>query len=212
MADRSRKWVRMLAGVAACAVPCLALAAEGAPSAAHALAEFMTGARAILQDGTSRLESMLQSRFQAISSDRPDWFREQSPSGLDDDAQSTVDSLQLVVQQDRRDGTDLLTLRYPIASIGDLRAYAGAGLNQTEYYASETGGFEPDVISRRLRHRSMGGAAELGAALRLSEQLMVNADLRWVDLDSDASLLRANDGLVGAATVSVGISLGWRFR
>jgi len=58
MADGSRKWVRMLAGVAACAVPCLAIAAEGTPSAAHALAEFMTGARAILQDGTSRLESM----------------------------------------------------------------------------------------------------------------------------------------------------------
>jgi hypothetical protein len=212
MADRSRKWVRMLAGAAAWAVPCLAVAGDSAPTAAHALAEFMTGARAILQDGTSRLESMLQSRFQAIPSDKPDWLREQSLSGLDDDAQSTVDSLQLVVQQDRRDGTDLLTLRYPIAAIGDLRAYAGAGLNQTEYYASDSGSLEPDVISRRMRHRSMGGAAELGAELRLSEQVHVNADVRWVELASDASLLRASDGLVSADPVSVGISLGWRFR
>jgi outer membrane protein W len=58
----------------------------------------------------------------------------------------------------------------------------------------------------------MGGAAELGAELRLSEQVHVNADVRWVELASDASLLRASDGLVSADPVSVGISLGWRFR
>ncbi len=58
----------------------------------------------------------------------------------------------------------------------------------------------------------MGGAVEFGAELRLSEQLRFNADVRWVDLASDASMLRAADGLVGADPVSIGVSLGWRFR
>jgi hypothetical protein len=197
----------------ACIAPCVAVAAgdDGQPRP-HGFSEFVSGARALLQDGTSRLEALLQGRFQALSSDTPDWFREQKGDGFDVEARSAVDSLQLVVQQDRRDGTDLLTLRYPIVSLGDLHTYAGAGINQAEYYFSDRADAGPDLISRQNRHRSMGGAAELGAELRLSERVLVNADLRWVDLDSQAGLLRANDGLVGADPFSVGISLGWRFR
>ena len=200
-----------LAGIIACVVPCFA-AADDAGGHGHGLSGFVTGARTLLQDGTSRLEALLQGRFQAVSRDTPDWFREQTRSGFDTDASTAVDSLQLVVQQDRRDGTELLTLRYPIVSLGGLHTYAGAGINHAEYYVTEEGDAGPDLISRRNRHRSMGGAAELGAELRLTGQLMVNADVRWVDLDPTASLLRANDGLVGADPVSVGVSLGWRFR
>lgn len=58
----------------------------------------------------------------------------------------------------------------------------------------------------------MGAAAEVGAEFRVSRQLMVNAELRWVDLDTDAVLLRSEDGLVGADPLSVGVSVGWRFR
>ena len=36
--------------------------------------------------------------------------------------------------------------------------------------------------------------------------------LRWADLNEDAVLLRANGGYVGADQVSVGLSVGWRFR
>ena len=58
----------------------------------------------------------------------------------------------------------------------------------------------------------MQAAAELGAELRLSERLLLQADLRWVDLDGQAALLRSGDGLVGADAVSLGISVGWHFR
>ena len=91
------------------------------------------------------------------------------------------DSAQLVLQQDRRDGADLLTLRYPLAERGPLRTYAGAGLNQAVYF--EDGG-EPAIMSRRNRDRSLGAAAELGAELRLSERLLLQADLRWADSTS----------------------------
>lgn len=202
----------MLAGCVACALPGVTLADDEAPPRSHAFQDFVSGARALLQDGTTHLEAMLQSRFRSITHDVPDWFREQTRDGFDVDATAEDDSLQLVVQQDRRDGADLLTLRYPLLTVGSLRTYAGAGLNQTEYYAASPGDDFPDVISRRNRHRSMGGAAEVGAEFRLTEQLLVNADLRWIDLNADASLLRANDGLVVADPVSVGVSLGWRFR
>jgi len=58
----------------------------------------------------------------------------------------------------------------------------------------------------------VGAAAEVGAEFRVSQQLRVNAELRWADLDTDAVLLRSEDGLVGADPLSVGVSVGWRFR
>jgi len=212
MADRRTGRVLALAGVVACAAPCIAHAGDAAPPRPRGFSDFMSDARALLQDRTSRLEALLQDRFKALSRDTPDWLLEQKPGGFADIDLPAADSLQLVVQQDRHDGIDLLTLRYPIATVGGLRTYAGAGLNQAEYYAADTGDAAPDLVARGNRHRSTGGAAELGAELRLSSQLLLNADVRWVDLDPSASLLRANNGLVGADPVTVGVSLGWRFR
>jgi hypothetical protein len=211
MADRIRNGVLALAGLAALAMPGPSNARD-ADLPATAFDSFLSNARLLLQDSTVRLESLLQQRFYKISPDKPDWFREQTRLDFDGGDISADEALQLVVQQDRRDGTDLLTLRYPIVERGGFNTYVGAGLNQAEYFAGTEGDGVPAVISRRARHRSMGGAAELGAELRLSEQVHVNADVRWVELASDASLLRASDGLVSADPVSVGISLGWRFR
>lgn len=211
MAERVTCGVVALAGIAALSLPGVSRAAEP-ESSPTTFDTLLSNARYLLQDGTSRLESMWHGRFQAISGDKPDWLREQTTMDFDSDAAAAEDALQLVIQQDRRDGTDLLTLRYPIVELGGLKTYAGAGLNQAEYFVGVDDAGLPAVVSRRNRHRSMGGAAELGAELRLSGQLMFNADVRWVDLASDATLLRATDGLVGADPVSFGVSLGWRFR
>ena len=72
---------------------------------------------------------------------------------------------QLVMQQDRRDGADLLTLRYPLAARGALRTYAGAGLNRAAYFADDAGA-PSRMLTRRNRHRSLGAAAEVGAELQ----------------------------------------------
>ena len=159
--------------------------------------------------GVARLQEFLKNQFSAIRRKRPDWIVEQSHDEIDPRARPGDDSAQLVLQQDRRDGADLLTLRYPFAERGTWRAYAGAGLNQAVYF--EDGG-EPAIMSRRNRARSLGAAAEIGADLRLSERLLLQADLRWADLDEQAALLRSEDGLVGADAVSLGVSIGWHFR
>jgi hypothetical protein len=212
MAERRTGRGLALAGAIACAAPCVAPAGDAAPARPRGFSDFMSDARALLQDSSSRIQTLLQDRFKSLSRDTPDWLLEQKHGSLADIDVPAADSLQLVVQQDRHDGIDLLTLRYPIATIGGLRTYAGAGLNQAEYYAADTGDAAPDLVARRNRHRSTGGAAELGAELRLTGQLLLNADVRWVELDPSASLLRANNGLVGADPVTVGVSLGWRFR
>lgn len=139
----------------------------------------------------------------------PDWFRRSTQPMADLDMQST-DEVLVVLQRERADGAELLTVRYPFARLGPVSTYAGTGINRTAYFAwsSDPG----DVIQTRSRHRSIGAAAELGAEWRVTGSLAVAADLHWMDLASDADLLRGRYGLVAADPLGLGVSLGWRFR
>lgn len=193
----------MVCGLVGCVAPAIACAetSEG------------PWVRGLWQQGEVKLHELrdfLGRQLKMASRDEPEWIVEVSHEKIDPSAQLGADAAQLVVQQDRRDGTDLLTLRYPLAQRGAMRAYAGAGLNQAVYFEEAIDG--PALLSRRNRHRSVGPAAEVGAEFRVGEQLLVNAELRWADLDTDAVLLRSEDGLVGADPLSVGVSVGWRFR
>jgi hypothetical protein len=198
MADRdlSGTW---LALALSCAVPG-AQAADG--PAGQALDA--------LQSAPSRIHDFLKRRLAAEERRQPDWILEQSQDAIDPLPHPGDDAPQLVLQQDRRDGAELLTLRYPLAERGAWRTYAGAGLNQAVYYQDGDG--QPALLNGRSRDRSLGAAAELGAELRFNGNAMLQADVRWVDLASDAILLRSEDGLVGADAVCLGLSVGWRFR
>jgi hypothetical protein len=166
--------------------------------------------REVLQAGQSRLQEMLSGRLDFMQRDRPEWLVEQSHERVDPASQPGDDSLQLVVQRDRRAGADMLTLRHSLVTVGALRTYAGAGINRTKYFVDQ--GDTQELLIRRNRDSAIGAAAELGAELRMSEQLMVSADLRWADLADDAELLRNDGSLVVADPVVVGLTVGWRFR
>ena len=137
----------------------------------------------------------------------PDWLRRQPRSIADLEIQPQDEYL-VVLQRDRPDGAELLTLRVPLATFDSVLAYAGAGVNRTTYLDL------PDLLVADSggRHRSIGAAAELGAEWRVGENLAMSADLRWIDLASEADFIRNDDSLVAADSVALGFSLGWRFR
>ncbi len=139
----------------------------------------------------------------------PDWLRRIS-SALGERQAAASDDWHVALQRERGDGADLFTIRYPLPDLGPVQTYAGAGVNRAIYFADTNS--EPAVLSRRNRHRSLGAAAEIGAAFRWSERLAMQADLRWIDLAGDAGILSDGDALVGADPVAVGLSVGWRFR
>ena len=139
----------------------------------------------------------------------PEWLSRPSSSPVDSPAQAS-DQVLLVAQTERTDGADMLTLRFPIAELGPVLAYAGAGLNRTVYFAETNLG--ETFTSGHGRNRSLGAAAELGAEWHVTERLAMSADLRWIDLASDAGLLRSGQSLVAADPVALGVSLGYRFR
>ena len=180
------------------------------PAAAGAESAPGGAVRDAWQVGQSRLHELLARTLTVVRRDRPQWLIEQSHDSLDPVASTGEGVAQLVVQQDRRDGADMLTLRYPLLSRGALHTYAGAGLNRAQYFADDAGA--PVMLTRRNRESSLGAAAEIGAELQFSRELLVSADLRWADFDEDAVLLRADEGYVGADPLSVGVTLAWRFR
>jgi hypothetical protein len=143
---------------------------------------------------------------------RPAWWREYSDGELPfEEPVLEPDSLHLVLQEDRPDGPDMLTLRYPFMALGALDIYAGAGLGQVVYLA-ESGVGPILLFGRAERHRSVRPAAELGTELRFGEAAFVGVDLRWLDLDDDASLLRTEDGMIDASPWATRVTVGWRFR
>jgi hypothetical protein len=193
----------LVCGFAGCVVPALA-AADGSDG---------PWVRGLWQQGEVKFHELREFLGRQLSMPRreaSDWIVDLSHEAIDPGRPPGADAAQLVVQQDRRDGTDLLTLRYPLAQRGAMLAYAGAGFNQTGYLveAREV----PTLFTRHDRPRSLGAAAEVGAEFRVSQQLMVNAELRWAEFDPDANLLRGAEGLAVVDPVSVGVSIGWRFR
>ena len=48
--------------------------------------------------------------------------------------------------------------------------------------------------------------------MRLGEAAFVGVDLRWLDLDDDASLLRTQYGMIDASPWATRVTVGWRFR
>lgn len=201
MADRT--WNCLVLGLALCGtLPCAS--AEEPPRG------MVREARAFLQASPSRLQDLLLRHVTMARRTSPEWLLEQSHDDMDPEPAPGDDGLQLVLQEDRRDGAELLTLRHPLADLGPLRTYAGAGLNQSVYYTDS--GESPALNNRRNRHRSLGGAAELGAELRFSERVNLTADVRWIEIDDAAAIIKTDDGLVGADPVTYGLSLGWRFR
>jgi hypothetical protein len=164
------------------------------------------------RDGVGLLGSLWDDARLRLLDDVPDWLHHQSRQ----DRASTLPAREagaayVVLQEDRVDGTDMVTLRYGLGRQGPLRAYAGAGLNHAQYYVDDDAA-GPSLLTRRNRHAAVGPAAELGAELALNDRVSVNADVRWADLDERADLLRGSYGPVAADPVTLGVTVGYRFR
>jgi hypothetical protein len=215
--DGSRGWpTLLLCGWAACLLPGVASAERAADAMAWPAA-----AVPMVAIAEQRLPTPIAQHWRELwrhvgermRDARPEWLHHFTGHGsFETTVRPGVGNLALVVQEDRPDGTELLTARYTLHDGDGLRAYAGAGLNYAQYFHNADGDPAPTMLTRRNRRSSMGAAAEFGAELRVSEHMQVNAAVRWADLDDDAEVLRAEHGPVVADDVMLGLSVGYRFR
>jgi outer membrane protein len=97
-----------------------------------------------------------------------------------------------------------------------FQPYVGAGLNYTFIYDEQfTGANEEAGLSDLSLDNSFGLAAQAGIDYQLSERWFLNAAVRWIDIDTEASFnLGDTRGSVSAIEIdpfAYAISLGYRF-
>ncbi|MCE4057842.1 OmpW/AlkL family protein [Pseudomonas sp. Au-Pse12] len=111
----------------------------------------------------------------------------------------------------------LSLLYYPMHSKSAFQPYVGAGLNYTWIYDEKVGSRASAAGFDHLRAgNSWGWAAQVGMDYMLTERLMLNAQLRYIDIDTDAYVNNSQLGVRSKVTVDVDpfvymVGLGYRF-
>lgn len=102
-----------------------------------------------------------------------------------------------------------LSLQYHFAPQATIRPYVGVGLNYTLFFEEKTQGA---LAGTKLElDPSFGPAGQVGVDVALNENWFVNADVRYIDIDSDAKLNGASLNTVNIDPYVIGVSIGRRF-
>jgi outer membrane protein len=110
-----------------------------------------------------------------------------------------------------------LTLQYHFAPEGAIRPYVGAGLNYTIFYKERASGSLENAVGPTSvsLSDSFGWALQGGLDIPLNSSLMLNFDLKYIDMDTTA---RLNTTAIGQQKVNIdinplvfGVGIGMRF-
>ena len=99
-----------------------------------------------------------------------------------------------------------VTLQYHFLPGTGIDPYVGAGFNYTIFFDEKIdGGADLDLDD------SFGLAAQIGVDFALVRDWVLGIDVRYIDIDTDASLDGAKLGTVEIAPLVYGVNLGYRF-
>lgn len=107
------------------------------------------------------------------------------------------------------------SIQYHFLPDGQFQPYAGLGLNYTTFMDTDLSqeAIDAGLVDLKLDD-SFGVAAQIGADIVTSDRWLLNVDLRWINIESDATL---DDG-VAAETAKVeidplvySINVGYKF-
>lgn len=113
------------------------------------------------------------------------------------------------------------TMQYHFSPDADFQPFVGLGLNYTTFLSEDLDSLWPTVgIVDFSLDDSFGVAAQIGADWMLSDQWLLNFDVRWISIESDLKGT-LDDGFNPAATAKLGtvkidpwvfaINIGYRF-
>ena len=102
-----------------------------------------------------------------------------------------------------------LSVQYFFTPESGVRPYVGIGLNYTNFFDEDTkGALERDSLKL---DDSWGVAGQLGVDIDVAPNWFVNADLRYISIESDAKLNGVGIGTVEINPWVVGLTVGTRF-
>lgn len=103
------------------------------------------------------------------------------------------------------------SLQYHFNTQGKFHPYVGAGLNYTTFFDEETTSALPAGATLSLDD-SFGLALQLGADFDLTDKMFLNVDVRWADIDTEASIPQVPLTFdVDIDPMVYSIALGWKF-
>ncbi|ABI56269.1 OmpW/AlkL family protein [Alkalilimnicola ehrlichii MLHE-1] len=103
-----------------------------------------------------------------------------------------------------------LSVQYHFSDLGlPFRPYAGVGLNYTNFFDTKTSG--PLDGNRLSLDDSWGLGVQIGVDVPVAEDWFVNAEVRYIEIETDAKLNGDDIGTVEVDPTAIGISLGRRF-
>lgn len=102
-----------------------------------------------------------------------------------------------------------VSLQYHFAPGGSFCPFVGLGLNYTMIYDEKTRG--PLAGTRLSLDNSWGLAAQVGAEFKLTDAWALAADVRWIDIDTDAKVNGTGVGTVNVDPVVIGAYLVYSF-
>lgn len=102
------------------------------------------------------------------------------------------------------------SLNYHFDTQGPFHPYVGAGLNYTLFFDEETSSALPNT-SLSL-DGSFGLAVQAGADFDLSDKMFLNVAVRWIDIDTEASIPEVPLNFdVEIDPMVYSIAVGWKF-
>ena len=106
-----------------------------------------------------------------------------------------------------------LGLQYHFNSAGSVVPYVGVGVNWTTFFSTKNyGQLAAATGDAKLElDDSFGYALQIGADYMFTDELFMNVDVRYIQIESD---VKANGTKIGKAEinpVTVGINVGYRF-
>lgn len=102
-----------------------------------------------------------------------------------------------------------LSIQYHFNPAGTFKPYVGLGYNWTTFMSESTEGALAGV-ALDLKNSS-GLAYQVGLDFMLDEKWLLNLDVRWIDIDTEAFLDGVSIGDVEIDPTVYGIHLGYRF-
>ena len=102
-----------------------------------------------------------------------------------------------------------VSVQYFFLPENSFSPFIGLGANATIFFNEETSGALAGTTLEL--DTSIGVAASLGADIRLSKNMFATGVVRFIDIETDASLDGVDIGTVAIDPVVFGLSLGWQF-
>ena len=102
-----------------------------------------------------------------------------------------------------------ISAQYHFLPDGAVRPYVGAGLNYTIMFEENLKG--PLAGAELELDDSVGWAAQIGVDIDLNDNLFLNAEVRYLDIDTNAKVNGIDFGTVEIDPILFGVNLGFRF-